>query len=128
SHDDINDWSQAEYYFQLAISTTSDPIDRGIATRGYGRYLYGHGRLKEAREQYTEALECFNGSDDRVRVFRADTFVRWSRHERDWTSKSEANRLLEEAIQEYEQLTNPGQRRNEVTPVRELLSPVKLYV
>lgn len=125
-HDDINDWSQAEHFFRLAISTASDAIDRGIATRGYGRYLYGHGRLDEARDRFAEALKSFEGAADRVRVFRADTLERWAGHEREWANDKEANRLLEEAIAEYRQLEHPVRRRNEIERVEAVISELRL--
>jgi len=116
-HDDINDWAQAEHFFQLAISSAADRIDRGIAIRGYGRYLFGHGRLTEARVQYAESLHCFNGSADRVRVFRAETFERWAGNESEWGNKKEADRLLEQAMTEFRQLENPVRREYEVRRV-----------
>src|SRR5262249_2086476 len=95
SFDDINDWSQSEHYFHLAIATASNPLDRGIAIGGYGRYLYGHGRVDDARKQYSSAIQCFQGDSDRIRVFRADTYERWAGHEREWSGPAEANRYLE---------------------------------
>jgi tetratricopeptide (TPR) repeat protein len=124
-HDDINDWSQAEEFFRLAKSTARNSIDRGIATQKYGQYLYGHGLIKQAREEFDEALKCFEGSADRVRVFRANTFIRRSDHEKEWTNNSEALRVLEEAEREYQQLDNPTQRDREVDRVRALISRLK---
>lgn len=124
-HDDINDWSQAERYFELAISTSSDPIDRGIAIRGYGRYLYNHGRLDEARKKFSEAVKSFEGTSDRFRVFRADTFERWSDHEREWIETFEADRLLQQALMEYEQLDNPARKAHEVDRLRAKVSTGK---
>jgi tetratricopeptide (TPR) repeat protein len=124
-HDDINDWSQAEQFFEMAKKTAGNPIDRGLATRSYARYLFGHGQTDDARKEFDEALNCFAGSADRIRVFRADTLIRWAEHEKEWTGNIEAVRLLERAEHEYEQLNNGVQRVREVERVRGLISPLK---
>lgn len=124
--DDINDWGQAEEFFRLAKSTATNSIDRGLAMRKYGRYLYGHGKRELAREELGKALECFGGSTDRVRVFRANTLIRWHEDEIGWTTdNSEALRLLEQAEHEYQQLNNSLHRDREVDHVRALISKLK---
>jgi tetratricopeptide (TPR) repeat protein len=114
--DSIDDTYQAEYFYQLA-SKTKDQIDRGIAIRGYGRYLFNRGRTEEARQYYSRALEAFKGDSDHLRHARGDTYERWAAHEREWGHPTEGDSLLEHAIAEYTTLTNPSRKSYETARV-----------
>jgi hypothetical protein len=119
--DGVDDAFQAERYYQLATSNADDPLDRGIAVRGYARYLFIHGRTEEGRTQFIKAVECFNGESDLLHHYRADTYERWANQERDWSSEVEVNRLLEQASTEYGKLNNPTRRKYETERVLGLL-------
>ena len=118
--DSIDDTYQAESFYQLA-SKTDDLLDRGIAIRGYARYLFNRGRIEEAREHYSGAVECFKGESDHLRFSRGETYERWAGQEREWENKTEANSLLERAIAEYKSLTNPARQTREVERITTLL-------
>jgi tetratricopeptide (TPR) repeat protein len=118
--DSIDDTYQAEHFYQLATKT-KDQIDRGIAIRGYGRYLFNRGRMEEARQYYLLALEAFKGDSDHLRHARADTYERWAAHEREWGHPTEANSKLEHAVAEYRTLTNPSRQRYEIERVTKQL-------
>jgi tetratricopeptide (TPR) repeat protein len=118
--DSIDDTYQAERLYKLA-SRTNDQIDRGIAIRGYARYLFNRGRIEESRQQYSKAVECFKGDSDHLRHHRGDTYERWAGQEREWKNEPEANSLLEHSIAEYRSLTNPARQSYEVTRTMALL-------
>jgi hypothetical protein len=122
--DDIDDPDQAEYYYRLAIDSAAQAMDRGIALRGYGRYLFSQGldRLGDARRYFQRSAEAFSESNDRHVVYRADTYERWSNLEREWGHTEEATKHLRRAATEFGQLSNPGRRRLELERLRTVMA------
>ena len=123
--DGVDDIYQAEAYFNRAASGAHTPLDRGIAIRGYARFLFVQNRKQEGRERYAESLKCFLGDTDRLRHFRGDTYERWAAQEREWGDASEANHLFSLAIAEFQTLSNPARRQYETDRVRDLISEPK---
>jgi len=123
--DGVDDVSQAEHYFQLAISNSTDLLDRGIASRSYARFLFSQGSVDEAKKQYEKAVKCFSVESDRFHHYRGDTYERWANVAKDWSSEAEVNDLIEKASIEYGKLKNPRRREQEVERVRELLETDK---
>lgn len=119
---DIDDIYQAEYFYKIAAKAP-DQRDRAIATRSYANYLAKQGRKDDARQNYSNAIECFKGDSDSLRLSRGDTYERWARWESEWSNETDSRSLLERAAAEYESLTNTAWRSNEGSRVRRLLSP-----
>jgi len=111
--DSIDDTVRAEEFYQRA-SRAKDLLDRGIAIRGYARYLFNRGRPSEGRQKYKEAVRVFAGESDYLRMYRADTYERWASQEREWGDPTASLQLLRHAIEEYSRLDNPSRRDHEV--------------
>jgi hypothetical protein len=118
--DEIDD-PQSTTFFELAISSARNPVEQGIAIRGYDRYLFSHGQLDEARRRYKQAIVAFTGTSDRLCVYRTDTLERWPAHEREWHFPDEANVLLDRAIRECDTLSNPTRRKRDIERLQDLL-------
>ena len=124
AYDEINDTFQAEAYFGRAIGSSSDSLDKGIAVRGYARYLFNQGPLRhvEARAQYEKAVSLFCEGNDRHRNYLGDTYTRWARQEREWMNLPDSVRLFELALTVYKGFANPERRRSEVAKATELVN------
>ena len=121
--DETDDTPQADKYFNLAIASTSKKFDQGIATRGYGRFLFVQGNLQEARLKIEAAIQCFVGEDDRSLIYTANSYERWAALEDEWGDPLERLRLLGKAIEFYDKLSNPTRRSAEVSRVRKTATP-----
>jgi tetratricopeptide (TPR) repeat protein len=111
SFGDIGDGYEAERLFELAVSVSVTPMDRGIAVRRYGAWFFDLGLPDEARKRFEAALECFEGESDQARDYRADTYLRWSNYEKRWTEDPRRARdLLERAATESRAMRNPARR------------------
>ena len=54
AYGDINDTFQAEAYFVQAMHASDDPIDKGIAIRGFARFLFAQGPSRHSPFHYTQ--------------------------------------------------------------------------
>jgi tetratricopeptide (TPR) repeat protein len=118
--DQIDDTSQAEQFYARAISEADNALDRGMARRGYARYLFSRGQLDEARKQYEFAVQTFAGETDHWRFYRGNTYERWAAHEREWLEHDRAEQQMGLAIAEFEALENPRRRAYETRRLRQL--------
>lgn len=110
--DGVDQTELAEKYFELAIST-EQAVEKGIAVRGYARYLFNNGHIDSAREQYMRCLICFQGDSDRLISYRSDTYFRWSQQEKDWENFEVEMELLKKAYDEVANFASPYRRKIE---------------
>ncbi len=124
---DIHDAEQATANFKKAISSSTDAFDKGIAIRGFARYLFNQGESSqvEARIKYKEAINVFNGTSDQHIIYMADTYVRWGKQEREWAKLDAAFELFQKAGEIYNDLSNMERRKDELSQVASLLDSVK---
>lgn len=108
-----DDLKRAEKFFKEAIKSNVK-LDRGMAHRKYGQFLFTLNRKKEAEEQFKNALKCFDDENDRIRHFRGDTYERWANLEREWKNNSASENLLKQAADHYQTLDNPAWRHFEL--------------
>ena len=123
AYDEINDTFQAEMYYRRAIDSSIEPIDKGIAVRGYARYLFQQGPTgqDQARIQYNAVVELFSQKNDRHKIYLADSYIRWGNQEREWKNFPAALDLFEKAVSAYSSLSNPGRRNIELAKARDLV-------
>jgi hypothetical protein len=111
--DSLNESMRAEEFFRRASDTT-EAIDRGIALRTHGRYLFGRGLPDEGRKKFEEALIAFAGESDHFRICRGHTFERWATQESERGDPECCGRLLGNAVREYTSIENPSRRGHEI--------------
>jgi tetratricopeptide (TPR) repeat protein len=87
---------EAETFFEQAASQAKTLVEKGIAVRGYGRFLFDQLRLDEARAKFQTSINTFSNPNETVRFYQVDTYIRWAEHERDIGS-GKARDLLERA-------------------------------
>src|SRR6266566_7751578 len=72
-------------------------VERGIALRNYGTYLFTEARRGDAAKKFKAALTEFNGENDRQRSYRAFTYELWAELERSTGNARGATQLLTQA-------------------------------
>jgi tetratricopeptide (TPR) repeat protein len=106
---------EAERFYNLAIHLTQSPVDKGLATRTYGRFLFDQARFGEGRMKYEAALSAFAGDDDRMRFYRNETLRRWAEQEsRVCGDSSAAIKLLGQARDEARKMNIPARKKTEI--------------
>jgi hypothetical protein len=100
------------------IGGHDDPLEKGIALRQYGRFLFGRKDIKSGRSKYKEALACGYGDSDAIHVYRGDTYERWAGAESENDNHKEAISLYQEALGEYQKIKNEFFREQELQRVR----------
>ena len=124
AYGDINDTFQAEAYFVQAMHASDDPIDKGIAIRGFARFLFAQGpsRHSHARRYCQNAADLFVEQNDRHRVYLGDTYIRWAQHEQEWRNYPDALDRFAMAKSVFQKLDNPNRREEEVARASRLAS------
>jgi tetratricopeptide (TPR) repeat protein len=117
----IDNYAKANEYYARAIKGHDDPLEKGIALRQYGRFLFGRKDINTGRSKYKEALECGNGDTDAIHGYRGDTYERWAGAEGENDNHIAAISLYQEALGEYQRIKNEFYREQQLQRVRERL-------
>jgi hypothetical protein len=127
SFDEINDPYQAEINFTSAIENATDAVDKGIAYRGFGRYLFHQGEdmIDIARARFERAISTFPELGDRNIIYRADTHERWAALELEYGHRKEALFQFECTVAEYARLSNPSRRTFHQNRLKSIASKYK---
>ena len=96
-------------------------VERGIALRNYGTYLFTEARRGDAAKKFKAALTEFNGENDRQRSYRASTYELWAELERSTGNARGATQLLTQAVREYDSFSNSRRARAEKSRIEEHL-------
>lgn len=120
--DGINDLDEAERFFKIA-STAKHAFDRGVALRGYARFLFLLARQAEARDLFQKSIDSFNGETDRHKGYRGVTYERWAILESEWSHLDEAAKRFTSALAEFQSISNPLRRESEVARLKQTVLP-----
>lgn len=116
--DNMDYVEEADRFFLSAAENSAPGVERGLALRNYGRFLYSQGLLEQGRDRFLEAIAAFSGDDDRSRYYRLSTYVRWAESEfNERTNSIETNLLLDKARAEASQFKSQRRRERELGEV-----------
>jgi hypothetical protein len=120
---DLDYSEEASRYFRSAADCPPG-LERGLALRNLGRFLYMQGAFKEGQQRYEGAIAAFQGGNDVNDVFvyyRTTTYYRWAEAARDFKhDTSEALRASEKAMEEVSRIKNEKRKRQEIERIAEL--------
>jgi hypothetical protein len=126
---DIDAVDEAEIFFRKAIvQVESEPLNLGIITRGFGRFLFRLGELNQGREQYEAAVAVFSGDSDTMRFYRGDTYMRWASQELDWSFVGNASQLFERARAEFTSQQNPNSKNRNLQRLDKVLESASVPI
>lgn len=112
----------AERLFESAVATSAVGVDRGLALRNYGRFLYEQLEFEEAESKYAEAIIAFRGDDDRSRFYRCATFRQWAEQEYFVRQPSgHVEKYIDMAKHEAQGFKTEGRKRAELVRIEESL-------
>jgi tetratricopeptide (TPR) repeat protein len=100
---DIGSIDLAKEYHQKAIAVTKDNLYfKALATRSYASFLFLQDDCEKGREQFSTAIELFEGNEITARCQRGETYLNWAMVERDVAhDQPRSQELFECAKREY---------------------------
>jgi hypothetical protein len=119
--DNMDYVEEAARFFKSAAENSSG-IDRGLALRNYGRFLYNQGLFADGEKQFNDSIAAFAGSDDRNCYYRCTTYQRWAEIEFNRRSVERAKQLLDLAKTETEIFKNTRRKESEQKQIDSLMA------
>jgi tetratricopeptide (TPR) repeat protein len=125
--DNMDYIEDADRFFRSAAENSPPGIERGLAMRNYGRFLYRQGLFAGGKNKFDQAIAAFSGEDDRSRFYRNSTYVRWAESEfNENEDPIKAKALLEKAIVEASNLKSSRRRQRELKEIEKAASAMNL--
>jgi tetratricopeptide (TPR) repeat protein len=111
---------EAARFFKSAVETKQGNVEKGLALRAYGRFLFRQGMSREGAQRYRYSIEAFAGDDDRFRYYRGDTYLRFAEQEFNVNQDVvQVRLLLDQARKEFGDFKNKNRKTSELKRVDE---------
>lgn len=106
----IGDQDKAEFFWKKTVDKSISLPIKVMNLRGFGTFLFSHGKEERARKIFNEAISLNLIENDQNKIILIDTCLMLCDLETDFGGKEKYEASLTKAIELWSTITNPGRK------------------
>src|ERR1700752_2743671 len=106
----IGDQDKAEYFWKKTVDKSISLPIKVMNLRGFGTFLFSHGKENQARNVFNQALSLDLAENDENKIILIDTCLMLCDLETDFGTKEKYEASLTKAMELWSTLINPGRK------------------
>ena len=106
----IGDQDKAEFFWQKAVDKSISLPIKVMNLRGFGTFLFSHGKEDRGRKIFNEAVSLDLTENDENKIIMIDTHLMLCDLESEFGSKEKYEEILIKAMELWSTIVNPGRK------------------